>query len=153
MPDTTAERRVVAVALARGATILVRDADLTTTEEAEIAGLLDHLVRQGVVACFSLQPPHEGSRGRQSVLNALRPHVGDDVLKATLAAGPPPPEPPPAFLCSVWPFVAGPCVMTATGQFLGLDLEVFARPAVDTDVGFHLAGVDEPLEFYAAPLP
>lgn len=150
MTDTAA-RRVVAVALARGATVLAFDADLTPDDEDDLAGLLDHLTRQGVVACFAIAPAL-GRMGREDVLDALRPHVGHDALEATLAAGPPPPEPPPAFLCPIWPFVAGPCLLTATGQFLGQDLEVFARPSLDAERGFHLPGVDGALDLYAGPL-
>lgn len=152
MTHAIAERRVVAVALSRGASILVREADLTPAEQAEITDLLVHLVRQGVVACFTLGPPAEGNRGRQNVLDALRPHVGHDVMESTLAAGPPPGESPPAFLCSVWPFTPGAHGLVATGLFLGLDLDLYAYPSDDEETGFRLPLFDQSFLLHAAPV-
>ncbi len=151
MTDSTARRRVVAVALARGATVLALDADLTPADEGELAGLLDHLTRQGVVACFSIAPAG-GRLGRMGVLDALRPHVGRDALEATLAAGAPPSEPRPAFLCSVWPFEPGAHGLIAAGQFLGLDLELFASPSTDEEAGFRLPTFENAFALYTAPL-
>lgn len=151
MPNTTAERQVVAVALARGATVHAYDTDLTADEQDALTGLLDHLTRQGVVACFSMAPP-TGAMSMQALLAALQLHVGPDVLEATLAAGPPPAEPRPAYLCSIWPFEPGPCLRTTTGQFLGQDLEVFARPTRTADGGFLLTGVEGGFDLYAGPL-
>ena len=152
MPHTAAARRVVALALARGAVARAYQTDLTPDDERRLADLLGQLVRQGVVACFSLAPPAP-TASLQAVLDDLRPHVGAEALEATLAAGPPPPEPPPAYLLSVWPFeaVAGGGLKTA-GQFLGLDLAVTARPSPDPEAGFRLPGVDGGLGLYATPL-
>ena len=152
MPDTTAARRVVALALARGAAARAYHADLTPEDERRLADLLRHLVRQGVVACFSLAPPAPEA-SLQAVLDDLQPHVGSEVLEATLSAGSPPPEPPPAYLMSVWPFEAAPGGgLETAGQFLGQELAVSAHPAGDEEAGFRLAGVDGAWALRARPL-
>ena len=132
------ERRVVAVALSRGATIINRELDLTKPDVAVLSGVLDHLVRLGIVACYSIIAPAEVT-DLPGLFADFWPYVGLDALAAVVAASPPPPERPPAYLCSVWPFEACSEGLIAHAQFLGHDMDFVAVATDDEETGFHLA--------------
>lgn len=145
MPPTTgAERRLVSVAISRGATILSREVALDPAQADALAGVLDHLTRLGLVACHTLSGAQEAVSA-DGFMDALRPHVGREALAAVVAAGPPAAEKAPAFLCSVWPFHGRDGELAAAAQFLGLDMVFEARASADEETGFYLPGRDEPL--------
>ncbi len=152
MADACRRRHYVALALCHGATVTVREVDLSPSEADELAGLFAWLVRQGQVACAAVQPISV-VLGREGMLDVLRRAFGDLIVDADLAAGPPPTETAPAFLMPVWPFddhLDG--LPASTGVFLGLDLELLASPSPDEEVGFPLPGQAGLWVVHARPL-
>lgn len=145
------QRHLVALAFARGADILVLDADLAAEDVQQLDGLARWLVRQGHLATFAVTPAPSGV-DLAGTLGTIRGRLGDLIVDADLAAGPPSDEPTPAFLAAIWDFdhqVGG--VPTSTGQFLGLDLEVIAPLSLDEEQGAAIPGLLGLRHVYARP--
>ncbi|WP_374470245.1 hypothetical protein [Phenylobacterium sp.] len=145
------QRHLLALAFARGADILVLDADLTPADVEQFVWLARWLVRQGHLATFAVTgaPDRTDAVG---AMGAIRARLGDLLVDANVAAGPPSDEPDPAFLAAVWDFdqvLDG--VPASTAQFLGLDLEVIAPVSPDEEVGASVPGIPGLRRVYARP--
>lgn len=145
------QRHLVALAFARGADILVLDADLNAEDVQQLDGLARWMIRQGHIATFTVTPAPP-CVDRDGTMGAIRRRLGDLIVDANLAAGPPSPEPLPAFLAAVWDFdhqLDG--VPASTAQFLGLDLEVTAPASPDEEHGAAITGLPGLRHIYARP--
>lgn len=146
------QRHLVALAFARGADIVVSEADFSQEDVEELDGLCRWLIRQGHLAAFGIVPAPVAT-DPSGPMGAIAGRVGALTVDANLAAGPPPAEPLPAFLAPVWEFdhqLDGQPASTA--QFLGLDLEVVAPPSPDEEVGASVPGLPSLRLVYARPL-
>jgi hypothetical protein len=121
-------------------------------EERELIGrTLSNLLELGHIAAFSIEPIDELLS--IELIDRLRSHCGKAVVNACIAAPRHESATAPVFLMPVWAFdhQADGRVAT-TARLLGLDLELFADPSLDEDLGAHLPGRNGRWLIHARPL-
>lgn len=141
----------VAVAFSHSGEIVSWRTLLTIAQANRLDHALSHLLNLGHVAGFGIQVAQE--MPWPQLLEQLRSRCGSMVVGACVD---PPVEPraiAPAFLMPVWAFdheTNG--APSATGQLLGLDLELIATPSRDEEMGAHLPGRNGLWLIHARPL-
>jgi len=135
--NTRKTRRKVLIATAH-AELLAWTASLDKTEWERTDAVLAGLAQLGHVVRFSIGPT-SGSIGHAELLSKLKRQFGDFVVDALCRAPPPRGDPAPAYLMPVWGFDHEVDSLPAsTARFLGMDLEVCAKPTEDEELGVTL---------------
>lgn len=141
----------ISVAFAHRGEVQSIRVQLTSGQRTRLHRALTHLLDIGHVAAFGIQ--HAASGGWSDLIQLLRARCGSFVVGACLDPPAPPHALAPSFLMPVWAFdheIEG--RPAATGQLLGLDLELVATPSDDEEHGAHLPGRNGRWLIYARPL-